>query len=105
MIKHYLAVILSAILNLDNELCIHKLLILEGEKRCMSLHTPYLYLYVTWQYALLCYRARVLTHHIVDFLGSRRMETGPSSIETLLRPTLAQSNEPSDLHYIAARMS
>ena len=33
--------------------------------------------------------------HIVDFLGSRRMET--VSIEVLLRPTLGQSDEPSDL--------
>ena len=31
---------------------------------------------------------RVLSHHIVDFLGSRRMETAPTSIEVLLRPTL-----------------
>ena len=35
--------------------------------------------------------------HIVDFLGSRRMETAPTSIEVLLRPTLGQSDEPSDL--------
>ena len=40
---------------------------------------------------------RVLWHHIVDFLGSRRMETAPTSIEILLRPTLVQSDEPSDL--------
>ena len=40
---------------------------------------------------------RVLSHHIVDFLGSRGMETAPTSIEVLLRPTLAQSDEPSDL--------
>ena len=32
------------------------------------------------------------------FLGSRRMETAPTSIEVLLRPTLGQSDEPSDLH-------
>ena len=25
----------------------------------------------------------VLSHHIVDFLGSRRMETAPASIEVL----------------------
>ena len=31
--------------------------------------------------------------HIVDFLGSRRMETAPTSIEVLLRPTLGQSDE------------
>ena len=37
------------------------------------------------------------TKHIVDFLGSRRMETAPTSIEVLLRPTLGQSDEPSDL--------
>ena len=50
--------------------------------------------------------------HIVDFLGSRRMETEPTSIEVLIRPTLGQSDEPSDLrgslssrHDIAARMS
>ena len=47
-----------------------------------------------------CYRTTLWI-----FWGSRRMETAPSSIEALLRPTLAQSNEPSDLHYIAARMS
>ena len=35
--------------------------------------------------------------HIVDFLGSRRMETAPTSIEGLLRPTQSQSDEPSDL--------
>ena len=35
--------------------------------------------------------------HIVDFLGSRRMETAPTSIEVLLRPTQSQSDEPSDL--------
>ena len=57
-----------------------------------------------WQYALLCYRATGVTYprpviihdiihslmcqviHIVDFLGSRRMEN-----EVLLRPTLSQS--------------
>ena len=33
----------------------------------------------------------------MDFLGSRRMETAPTSIEVLLRPTLGQSDEPSDL--------
>ena len=36
-------------------------------------------------------------HHVVDFLGSRRMETAPTSIEVLLRPTQSQSDEPSDL--------
>ena len=41
---------------------------------------------------------RMLSHHIVDFLESRRMETAPTSIEVLLRPTLVQSDEPSDLH-------
>ena len=35
--------------------------------------------------------------HIVDFLGSRWMETAPTSIEVLLRPTQSQSDEPSDL--------
>ena len=35
--------------------------------------------------------------HIEDFLGSHRMETAPTSIEVLLRPTLGQSDEPSDL--------
>ena len=54
----------------------------------------YLYLYVTWQYALLCYRA---TGAIAQFLGSRRIETVPTYIEVLLRPTLVQSDEPSDL--------
>ena len=33
----------------------------------------------------------------MDFLGSRWMETAPTSIEVLLRPTLGQSEEPSDL--------
>ena len=41
---------------------------------------------------------RVLSHHIVDFLGvSPEMETAPTSIEVLLRPTLVQSDQPSDL--------
>ena len=35
--------------------------------------------------------------HNVDFLGSRRMETAPTSIEVLSRLTLGQSDEPSDL--------
>ena len=35
--------------------------------------------------------------HIVDFWGSRRLETAPTSIEVLLRPTQSQSDEPSDL--------
>ena len=35
--------------------------------------------------------------HIVDFLGSGRMETAPTSIEVLLHPTQSQSDEPSDL--------
>ena len=38
-----------------------------------------------------------LSSHIVDFLGSRRMKTTPTSIEALLRPTLGQSDEPPDL--------
>ena len=33
----------------------------------------------------------------MDFLGSRRMETAPTSIDVLLRPTQSQSDEPSDL--------
>ena len=37
---------------------------------------------------------QVLLHHIVDFLGSHRMETAPTSIQVLLRPTLVQSDEP-----------
>ena len=64
-----------------------------------------LYLYITWQYALLCYRATGVTWqgllsfmalymcqvlHIVDF-------SAPTSIEVLLRPTQSQSDEPSDL--------
>ena len=36
-------------------------------------------------------------YHIGDFLGSRRTETAPTSIEVILRPTLVQSDEPSDL--------
>ena len=39
----------------------------------------------------------VLSRPIVDFLGSRRMETAPTAIEVLLRPTLGQSDKPSDL--------
>ena len=35
--------------------------------------------------------------HVVDFLGSRRMETAPTSIEVILRPAQSQSDEPSDL--------
>ena len=41
------------------------------------------------------YMGQVL--YVVDFLGSRRMETAPTSIEVLLRPTQSQSDEPSDL--------
>ena len=41
------------------------------------------------------YMCQVL--HIVDFLGSRRMETAPTSIVVLLRQTQSQSDEPSDL--------
>ena len=33
----------------------------------------------------------------MDYLGSRWMETAPTSIEVLLRPTLGQSDELSDL--------
>ena len=40
-----------------------------------------------------CYCA----HHIVDFLGSRQMETATTSIEVYLCPTLGKSDEPSDL--------
>ena len=36
--------------------------------------------------------------HIVDFLGSRWTETAPTSIEVILRPTVGQSDEPSDLY-------
>ena len=35
--------------------------------------------------------------HIVDFLGSRQMETTPTFIEVLLCSTLGQSDKPSDL--------
>ena len=45
------------------------------------------------------YMCQVL--HIVDFFfgggGSRRMETAPTFIDVLLRPTQSQSDEPSDL--------
>ena len=44
------------------------------------------------QIRLMC---QVLTH--CGFLGSRRMETAPTSIEVLSRPSLGQSDEPSDL--------
>ena len=40
-------------------------------------------------HTILCYSA-------TDFLESRRMETAPTSIEVILRPTLDQSDEPSD---------
>ena len=40
---------------------------------------------------------RALSRHIVDFMGSRRMETSPTSIEVLIRLTLGQLDEPSDL--------
>ena len=60
-----------------------------------------------WQYICICilrgsthYCAialLMLSHNIVDFLGSRRMETAPTSIGVLLRPTLVQSDKPSDL--------
>ena len=53
----------------------------------------YLNLYVTWQYVLLYYRA---TGAIAPHCGfSGVCETAP--IEVLLRPTLFQSDEPSDL--------
>ena len=57
----------------------------------------YLYLYITWQYALLCYRATGVTIHgliyvpstpCFGFFGARRMETVPTSIEVLLRGSL-----------------
>ena len=35
--------------------------------------------------------------HKVDFFGSRRIETAPTSIELTLRPTQSESDEPSDL--------
>ena len=41
------------------------------------------------------YMCQVL--HIVAFFRSRQMETAPTSIEVLLRPTQSQSDEPSDL--------
>ena len=41
------------------------------------------------------YMCQVL--YVVDFLGSRRMETAPTSIEVLLRPAQSQSDEPSVL--------
>ena len=47
--------------------------------------------------AFLVWKAIGSSHHIVDFLGSRRMESAPTSIEVLLRPTLSQSDDPSDL--------
>ena len=44
---------------------------------------------------MVLYMCQVL--HVVDFLGSRQMETAPTSIEVLLHPTQCQSDEPSDL--------
>ena len=42
------------------------------------------------------YMCQVL--HVVDFFGgSHRMETAPTFIEVLLRPTQSQLDEPSDL--------
>ena len=43
----------------------------------------------------MCQVQHVLTH--CGFLGFCRMETAPTSIEVLLRSTLGQSDEPSDL--------
>ena len=57
----------------------------------------YLYMYVTWPFALLCYRATGAIAPHCGFSGSRRMETAPTSIEVHLRPALVQSDEPSDL--------
>ena len=51
----------------------------------------------------LIYMCQVL--HVVDFLGSRRMKTGPTSIEVLLSPTQSQSDEPSDLRGSLSPMS
>ena len=81
----------------------------------------YLYLYITWQYALLCYRATGVTYSktcyhswpyicakycmLWIFLGSHRMETAPTSIEVILRPTQSQSDEPSDLRGSLSPMS
>ena len=63
---------------------------------------------VTAYFVSACICMLVISHHIVDFLWSRRKETAPTSIEVLLRPTLVKSDEPSDLrgsHDIAARIS
>ena len=46
-------------------------------------------------HGLMLYMCEVL--HVVDFLGSRRMETAPTSIVVLLRQTQSQSDEPSDV--------
>ena len=40
---------------------------------------------------------RELSRHFVDFMGSGQMETAPTSIEVILRLTLVQSDDPSDL--------
>ena len=38
-----------------------------------------------------------VVYYIVHFLGSRQMDTAPTSIEVLLRPTQSQSDKRSDL--------
>ena len=50
-------------------------------------------IFIPSKFALICAKYS----HIVDFLGYRRMETAHTSIEVILRPTLGQSDEPSDL--------
>ena len=74
-------------------------------------------MYISVSVCYVAVRTIVLSRHgcyrtaLRILLGSRRMEIAPTSIEVLLRPTLVQSDEPSDLrgsllpHDIAARMS
>ena len=62
----------------------------------VSNHTfLYLYLYVTWQYALLCNRA---TDAIEQHFGVSPDGNCAYVLEVFLRPTLVQSDEPFDLH-------
>ena len=58
----------------------------------------YLYLYVTWQYALLCYRSTGAIAPHCGFSGvSADGNCTYTSIKVPLRLALVQSDEPSDL--------
>ena len=57
---------------------------------------PFSFFYVILSLKLFC-SSVFISFSSVDFLGTRRMETTPTSIEVVRRPTLGQSDEPSDL--------